>query len=185
MDSSPSEITRSRGYWLSMVALVVALPAALAARSWGDIKDWRAEHMRKPISGAIGQPIDYAGASWTVTRFASLAGSQGRSVVLAEFEAVIPDPQALSAIPCQVRLSDEAGREWQPTFIPGRVVRQLFPEASERSLCGGPAFAAAEPGKPAKMAASFSIPASAHDLTLSITLYSARPQYLSFNEPRT
>jgi hypothetical protein len=169
-----------------MAALVVALPAALAARSWGDIKDWRAEHMRKPVPGAVGARIDYAGASWTVTRFARMAVSEGsRTVVLAEFEAVIPDPQALSAIPCQVRLSDEEGREWQPTFIPERVIRRLFPEASERSLCGGPAFAAAEPGKPAKMAASFSIPASAQDLTLSITLYSARPQHLSFSEPPT
>jgi hypothetical protein len=174
-----------RGYWLSMAALVVALPAALAARTWGDVKDWRAEHVRKPVPGAVGEPIDYAGASWTITRFIRLEGSQSRAVVLAEFEAVIPDPLALSAIPCQVRLSDDEGREWQPTFISDRAIRRLYPEASERSLCGGPAFAAAEPGKPARMVASFSIPASAHDLTLSITLYSARPQYLSFSEPRT
>ena len=182
MDSSPADITPlRRGYWLSMAALVVALPAALAARTWGDVKDWRAEHMRTPIPGAVGEPIGYAGASWTVTRFIRLAGSQSRVIVLAEFEAVIPDPQALGTVPCQVRISDDEGREWQPTFISDRAIRRLYPEASERSLCGGPAFAAAEPGKPAKMAASFSIPA--HDLTLSITLYSARPQYLNFSEP--
>ena len=164
---------------------MIALPAALAARTWGDVKDWRAEHMRAPIPGAAGEPIDYAGASWTVTRFIRLAESQSRSVVLAEFEAILPDPQALSAIPCQVSLSDGEGREWQPTFISDRAIRQLYPDASERSLCGGPAFAGAEPGKPARMAASFSIPASARNLTLSITLYSARPQYLSFSEPQT
>jgi len=168
-----------------MAALLITVPAALAVHSWGDIQDWRAEHVRNPIAGAVGRAIDYGGASWTVSRFTRLAGSEGRAIVLAEFEAVIPDPQALATIPCEVRLSDGEGREWRPAFLSDPVIRRTYPEALERSLCGGPTFAAAEPGKPAKMAASFSIPASARGLTLSIALYSARPAYLSFKEPRS
>jgi hypothetical protein len=173
-----------RSYWLSMAALVVALPAALAVQCWGSVMDWRADHERRPISAVVGQPIDYAAASWTVTRFAKLPGREGRAVVLAEFQAAAPDPHGLSAVPCNVWLSDGAGREWRPTLFPDPVIRTLYPEAARKSLCGGPAFAAAEPGKPAMMVASFIIPVSARDLALSIALYSELPNYLNVSEPR-
>ncbi|PTE10574.1 hypothetical protein C9427_10970 [Mesorhizobium helmanticense] len=168
-----------------MAALVVAVPAALAAQTWGSIKDWRAQHLRQPVAATLGQPVDYAGASWTVTRFTRLAGSGGNAVVLAEFEAVAADPKALGAIPCEVRLADESGRAWQPTLFADPVLRQQYPEAEQRSLCGGVAFAAIEPGQPARMVASFSIPPAASSLTLSIALRSALPNYLSVGEPRT
>ncbi|TIS95902.1 hypothetical protein [Mesorhizobium sp.] len=167
-----------------MAALVVAVPAALAAQTWGSIKDWRSQHLRQPVSGTLGQPIDYAGASWTVTRLTRLAG-KGSTVFLAEFEALAADPKALGAVPCQVRLSDESGREWQPTLFADPVVTQQYPDVRNRSLCGGVAFAATEPGKPARMAASFLIPPGASSLTLSIALYSALPDYLSVSEPQT
>ncbi|RWB35189.1 MAG: hypothetical protein EOS50_02040 [Mesorhizobium sp.] len=186
MDSSPAKVTSARrGYWLSLMALVVALPAALAAQTWGSIKDWRSQHLRQPVSAILGQPIDYAGASWTVTRLIRLAGSEGSAVVLAEFEALAADPKALGAVPCKVRLSDGSGREWQPTLFADPVVRKQYPDVRNRSLCGGTAFAATEPGKPARMAASFLIPPAASSLTLSIALYSALPNYLSVSEPRT
>ncbi|RWN60435.1 hypothetical protein ACN2CC_18055 [Mesorhizobium muleiense] len=186
MDSSPAKVTSTRrGYWLSMMALVVALPAALAVQTWGSIKDWRSQHLRQPLSASLGQPVDYAGASWTVTRFTRLAGSAGSAVVLAEFEALAADPKALGSVPCEVRLSDGSSREWRPTLFADPVVRKQYPEAEQRSLCGGMAFATTEPGKPARMAASFSIPPAASSLTLSIALYSALPNYLSVSEPRS
>ncbi|MCV3206130.1 hypothetical protein OHD62_03715 [Mesorhizobium sp. YC-39] len=184
MDSSPAKVTSARrGYWPSMAALVVALPAALAAQTWGSIRDWRAQHVRQPVSATLGQPIDYAGASWTVTRFTRLTGIERSTVVLAEFEARAADPKALGAIPCEVRLAD-GSREWKPTLFADPVLRQQYPEAEQRSLCGGIAFAAMEPGQPARMVASFSIPAAASSLTLSIALYSALPNYLSVSEPQ-
>jgi hypothetical protein len=167
------------------MALVVALPAALAAQTWGSIKDWRSQHVRQPVSATLGQPIDYAGASWTVTRLTRLAGSEGNAVVLAEFEALAADPKALGAVPCKVGLSDGSGREWQPTLFADPVITQQYPDVRDRSLCGGSAFAGTESGKPARMAASFSIPPAASGLTLSIALYSALPNYLSVSEPRT
>jgi len=172
-----------RSYWLSMAALVVALPAALAVQCWGSVVDWRADHERRPIAAVVGRSIDYAAASWTVTRLVRFSGREGRVVVLAEFQAVARDPRGLSALPCTVWLSDGDGREWRPTLFPGSVIRKLYPEAARRSLCGGPAFAAAEPGKPAMMVASFTVPASARDLTLSIALHSELPNYLKVSEP--
>lgn len=186
MESSPAKVMSTRrSYRLSMTALVVVLPAALVVQTWGSIKDWRSQFLRQPLSATLGQPVDYAGASWTVTRITRLAGSEGNAVVLAEFEALATDPKALGAVPCKVRLSDGSGREWQPTLFADPMVRKQYPEAQQRSLCGGVAFAAAEPGKPARMAASFSIPPAASSLTLSIGLYSALPNHLSVSEPRT
>jgi hypothetical protein len=173
-----------RGYWLSLAALVVALPAALAAQSWGDVMDWRAQNLRVAIPGATGQPVDYAGARWTVTRFTRLAGAEGRAVVLAEFEAMAADLKALGDVPCMVGLADGAGRKWQSTLFADPIVRKMYPETDEMGLCGGPTFAATEPGKPARMTASFVIPADARDLELSIALFSALPDYLSVSEPR-
>lgn len=173
-----------RAYWLSMAALVVVLPAALAVHVWGDAANWRAAHERAPIEAATGKPVDYAGARWTVTRFARLAGGAGRAVVLAEFEAVAANPQALAAVPCEVGLSDDAGRKWQPVLFADPVVSKMYPETAEMGLCGGPTFATAVPGKPARMMASFVVPAAAQDLKLSIALSSAAPAYLSVSEPR-
>jgi hypothetical protein len=173
-----------KGYWLSMAALVIALPAAVAVQGWGAFSNWRGQNERVPVPGATGQPIDYAGARWTVTRFTRLAGGEGHAVVLAEFEATMSDPKALGEVPCLVGLSDGAGRTWQSTLFADPIVRKMYPETSEMGLCGGPTFAATSPGEPARMAASFLIPASARDLALSITLFSALPNYLSISEPQ-
>jgi hypothetical protein len=172
-----------RAYWLSMAALVVALPAAVAVQVWGNAVTWRTAHERVPVEAATGEPVDYAGARWTVTRFTRLAGSAGRAVVLAEFEAAIADPQALGAVPCVVGLSDADGRTWQPVLFADPIVQKMYPETTGMDLCGGPTFATAQAGKPARMTASFVIPASARDLKLSITLFSALPAYLSVSEP--
>lgn len=187
MDSSSRKVSPPfrRGYWASLAALAAALPAALAAHVWGDFQDWRALGGREPIPAQVGQPVDYAGARWTVTHIARLPADERRAVVLAEFQSEMPNPGALAGVPCEVTLSDGEGRKWQPAFLSDPVVRQRYPEAVDKPLCGGPTFAAAAPGKPAAMAATFSIPASAGQLTLSIALQPALPRYLSVSEPRT
>ena len=50
-----------RGYWLSVAALVVALPVAVAVQGWGAFSDWRSQNERVPVPGEAGQPVDYAG----------------------------------------------------------------------------------------------------------------------------
>ena len=173
-----------RSYWLSMAALVVALPATVAVQSWGSFVNWRLANVREPTMARMGQTVDYAGAQWTVTRLTRLAGGEGRAVVLAEFEATIPDPEAFASIPCEIGLSDGEGRTWRPVFLGDPAVRKMYPEALQRALCGGPSFAGAQGDEPVKMAASFAIPASARDLRLSIALLSALPAYLSVSEPQ-
>jgi hypothetical protein len=173
-----------RGYWLSMAALAVVLPATLAVSGWGSFVNWRMANVREPTTAQVGQKVDYAGAQWTVTRLTRLADGEGRAVVLAEFEATIPDPEALASVPCEIGLSDGEGRTWRPVFLGDPVVRAMYPEAMQRALCGGPSFAEAQGSEPVRMAASFSIPASARDLTLSIALLSALPAYLSVSEPQ-
>lgn len=172
-----------RGYWLSMAALAIALPATVAVSGWGSYVNWRTTHVREPIIAQVGQKVDYAGAQWTVTRLTRLAGGEGRAVVLAEFEATIPDPEALASVPCEIGLSDGEGRTWRPVFLGDPVVRAMYPEALQKALCGGPSFAEAQGSTPVKMAATFAIPASATDLTLSVALLSALPAYLSVSEP--
>jgi len=184
MDSPAATMTPPRrAYWLSVAALVAVLPVTLAVHVWGDVANWRAAYERTPVEAAAGRPVDYAGARWTVTRFTRLAGDAGRAVVLAEFEAAAADLKALGAVPCEVKLSDDASRKWDPVLFADPIVQKMYPETMDMGLCGGPTFAAAEPGKPARMAASFVIPASAKDLRLSITLFSALPAHLSVSEP--
>jgi hypothetical protein len=173
-----------RGHWLSMAALAIALPATLAVHGWGAFVNWRMANGREPTTAEVGQKVDYAGAQWTVTRLTRLAGGEGRAVVLAEFEATIPDPKAFASDPCEIGLSDGEGRTWRPVFLGDPVVRAMYPEAMQRALCGGPSFAEARSGEPVRMAASFSIPASARDLTLSVALLSTLPAYLSVSEPQ-
>ena len=173
-----------RGYWLSMAALAVVLPATLAVSGWGSFVNWRAVNVREPTAAQVGQKVDYAGAQWTVTRLTRLAGGEGRAVVLAEFEATIPDPKAFANIPCEIGLSDGEGRTWRPVFLDDPAVKAMYPEATHRALCGGPSFAEAQGGEPVRMAASFAIPASARDLKLSVALLSALPAYLSVSEPQ-
>jgi hypothetical protein len=113
-----------------------------------------------------------------------MAGENGSAAVLAEFEATVADPGALASTPCQVRLSDETGRIWHQTVFSDPIIRKQCPETASLGLCGGPTFATTQKGRPAKMVATFSVPASATGLHLSIALYSALPRYLSIGEPK-
>ena len=79
--------------------------------------------------------------------------------------------------PCEVVLTDDQGRRWQPAFLPGRVVRQGRPEAADKPRCG---LSRAEKGRTITMAATFTVPESATGLALSVTVAGARPEYLVF-----
>ena len=171
-----------RGYWLSVAALVVALPAAIGVHSWGSIREWRARNHRTPVEAELGSQIRYAGAEWKLTRLERIAGeSPDRIIMLAEFEAVPDDPAALAEVPCGVALTDGLGRTWRSTFIPDRVVRRAYPQAADKPGCGGPTFGALAKGAKAEMAATFVVPASAQHIALTVTMNSARPQFLRFS----
>jgi hypothetical protein len=121
----------------------------------------------------------YAGAQWQLTGLTRLAeGSADAILVVAEFEAAVDDPELLRKGPCEVVLRDDKGRRWQPAFIPPRAVRQSRPSAADKPRCG--ALSKAEKGRTITMAESFTVPASATGLELSVTVAAARPAYLVF-----
>ena len=168
-----------RRYWLSLAALAIALPAAIAVNSWDSLAEWRSRNSRTPLAVERGATQRYAGAQWQLTGMTRLPeGSAETILIVAEFEAAVDDPDLLRKGPCVVVLTDDRGRRWKPTFLPGRVVRQARPEAADKPRCG--AFPNAEKGKTIMMAATFTVPDSAAGLALSVTVAGARPAYLVF-----
>lgn len=168
-----------RQYWFSLLALAIVLPAAIAVNSWDSVSEWRSRNIRTPLAVDRGVTQHYAGAQWQLTGLTRLpAGSAESTLVVAEFEATVDEPQFLRDGLCQVVLQDDKGRRWQPAFVPGRAVRQARPAAADKPRCT--AIAKAEKGKTIAMAESFTVPASATGLTLSVTVAAARPEYLVF-----
>jgi hypothetical protein len=165
-----------RRYWLSLAALVVVLPAAVLAHTWGSLTQWWANNDRDPIEVERGTAQPYAGAEWRMTGLSVLPiGSTGRSVVLAEFEARIEDPAVLMESPCVVALTDAGGRRWQPRFTVHRIVREQRPEAAEKPNCGGLTPEQAPAGATVKMAETFVVPADVDGLALSLIKPNALP----------
>lgn len=168
-----------RRYWLSVAALAIVLPAAIAVNSWNSLEEWRSRHVRTPLAVERGAIQHYAGAQWQLSGLTRLSESPGNTIlIVAEFEAAVDDPELLQKGPCQVILVDDRGRRWQPTFLPPRVVRQARPAAADKPRCG--ALLKAEKGKTTTMAETFTIPDGATDLALSVTIAGARPEYLLF-----
>jgi len=161
----------SRRYWLSLAALAIVLPVAIAVNSWDSAAAWRTRNVRMPLVVERGTAQGYAGAQWQLTALTRLAeGSANALLIVAEFEAAVDDPELLRDGPCAVVLTDDRGRRWQPAFIPGR--------AADKPRCG--ALLKAETGKTIMMAESFTVPGSATGLKVSVTVTAARPAYLVF-----
>lgn len=171
--------TERRRYWVCVAALALILPVTIAVQAWESVVTWRTENFRDPLRVERGNAQSYAGAAWRLTDMARLSGgSPERMVVVAEFEATVEDVAGFAQNPCQVALVDGVGRAWRPNFIPDRILRQMRPESLGKPRCGGPAFDGASKGATVKMAETFTVPADAEGLELSLTLLTARPQYL-------
>ena len=176
--------TASRVFGLSLVALLVAVPAAIYVQTYDSLDAWLAENARTPIAVQPGAAIAYGGATWTFTRFSRLdGGTAERAVVLTEFDAVPGDPASLASALCQVILTDELGRRWKPVFLHDPAVKRLHPEAAETPACSGPAFAEVPENGTARFAASFVVPSNAERLALSLGLSTAASTNLIVREP--
>lgn len=168
-----------RRYWLSVAALAIALPAAIAVNAGQSAREWRSQHVGTPIHVQRGATQVYAGAEWTLTALTRLHDTApGSLVVVAELDAVIDDPELLHKGVCNVVLTDDRGRRWRPAFITSRVVRQGRPEADQKARCGF--LMRAEKGKTVAIAETFIVPESATDLAPTVTVTSAWPDYLVF-----
>ena len=168
-----------RRYWLSLAALAVVLPAAIVVNSWDSLSEWRRGRLSTPIAVERDAVQAYAGAQWRLVGLTRLPGATpDTTLIVAEFDAAVDDPALLQAGPCAVALTDDKGRRWLPAFLPGRAVRQGRPSAADKPRCHG--LARAEKGKTIAMAETFTVPASASGLALSVSIGGARPAHLVF-----
>ncbi|MHA6686723.1 hypothetical protein [Mesorhizobium sp. A556] len=180
MTATPVFLGERRRYWLSLAALAVMLPAAILVHSGSRFQEWLRRDMRDPIAVEKGASQPYGGADWRLTDMTRLPGNlPGTAVVVAEFEAVVGDPERLrGGASCTVVLTDMQGRRWRPLFLTEPVVRKMKPEAAEKPRCG--AFESTGNGDTLMMAESFVVPEGAQGLALSVALTKSLPEYLLF-----
>jgi hypothetical protein len=168
-----------RRYWLSIAALAIALPVAIAVNAGQSAWEWRSRNVGTPVAVARGTTQHYAGAQWQLTALTRLRdAAPGTIVMVAELDATVEDPEALQRGICKVALADDTGRRWQPAFITSRVVRQGRPQADSKARCG--TLMRAEKGKTVAMAEAFIVPESATGLAFTVTVATAWPDYLVF-----
>jgi len=168
-----------RRYWLSLAALAIALPAAIAVNAGQSAWEWRLRNVGTPLAVVRGATQPYAGAHWQLTALTRLRDvAPGTSAVVAEFEAAVETPEPLHKGVCKVVLVDDRGRRWQPAFLASRVVRRGRPSADGKARCGS--LMRAEKGKTVAMAETFVVPESATGLALTVTIATAWPDYLVF-----
>ncbi|TIO11246.1 hypothetical protein [Mesorhizobium sp.] len=178
MTATAANAGERRRYWFSIAALAVVLPAAILVHTGDTIREWLRD-MRDPIAVESGALQRYAGADWRLTGLARLPGSLPKTaVVLAEFEATVDDPAQLAENRCQVALTDDRGRRWQPAFLPESAVHKAKPAAADKPHCG--LFEGTSTGDTIMMAESFVVPEDAKSLALSVSLSGALPAYLLF-----
>jgi hypothetical protein len=178
MTATAANTGERRRYWLSIAALAVVLPDAILVHTGDTIREWLRD-MRNPIAVESGTLQRYAGADWRLTGLARLPGNLPDTIiVLAEFEATVDDPKQLVENRCQVALTDDRGRRWEPAFLPGSAVRKAKPAAADKPHCG--LFEELSPGDTVMMAESFVVPEDAESLALSVSLSGALPAYLHF-----
>ena len=168
-----------RRFWFSLTALTVVLPAAILVHGWESFIEWRTADAHDPVTVERGAEQDYAGATWRMTGLDRLPGRiSGETVVLAQFEAVIDDPEKLAQGPCLATLTDAEGRRWKPRFTSEPVVRSTHPEAADRQRCVS--FGLDPITATLAMAETFVVPDTAEDLALEVTVAGARPMQLVF-----
>lgn len=180
MSRLPQQTPRERRtWWLSLAALVVVLPLAVAFRSYGSAVAWRSAQELDPTVAAAGGTAFYAGAEWRLGGLYKLQETGSSSaIILAEFEATVSDPAAFAAGACSVVLTDAARRRWQPLFLMPQAIRKARPEVADKPTCSSASLAPAAPGQRIVMAEAFMTPEEIADFDLVISLAQQRPAYL-------
>lgn len=165
--------------WLSLAALLVLLPAAVAVRSYGGVTGWRAEQDLDPLTAEPGKTMSYGGADWRLEGLYQLRQDDKRSaIILAEFEARITDPAAFAAGMCRIKLSDRGDKRWRPLFLTPQEVRKVRPSIDERVTCGSATIQPLKAGETVKMAETFMAPAELTKFDLIVSAANFRPDYL-------
>lgn len=166
-----------RAYWLCLLALIVALPAAAIVHTRGGVIDLVRQSMREPTEVARGATQEYGGGTWKMTGLERLPGDlPGTMAVLVRFEVKVNDAGQIAESACEAVLTDKAGRSWKPVFQLPRAAREAMSKMPETARCGG--FAEAKQGATLALAEAFVAPSDAQDLSLLVSLNNALPDSL-------
>lgn len=172
-------MTERKAYWLSLAALLVALPATIAFRSYDSALAWYQQQELDPILAETGKAVAYGGAEWRLEGIYQLRQKDDdAAIILAEFEARITDPASFAAGACQIRLSDRGDKRWTPLFLMPAEIRKARASVSDRSTCGGATIKPLKAGDMVKMAEAFSAPAELSKFDLTISQATMRPAFL-------
>ena len=167
-----------RAFRLNALALLVAVPLAVAVGSYEDVMEWRSAQELNAIVAAPNKSAIYAGAEWRMERVHRLnEPGSAALVVIVEFEATVKDPAAFAAA-CNVALTNASKRRWKPQLLTPSIGRRVRPEAAERPRCGSASLKPVKAGDTIKMAESFLTPPDIGDIDLIVSLSTARPTYL-------
>ncbi len=168
-----------RRRWLSLMALLALLPAALWVRSHGSVAAWRDEQELEALITEPGKSAAYGGAEWRLEGLYQLPQKDaGSAIILAEFEARIEDPQAFANSLCRVHLGDRGDKRWAPQFLMPSEIRKARPGIDERTTCASAMLKTFKAGDMAKMAETFQTPAGLTKFDLIISAANIRPAYL-------
>ncbi len=167
---------------LSLVALPFALAGALAAHSWETALEWWRTGDLFEQTVARGEAVPYGGADWRLLAITRVADRpDGSAVLLAELEAVVRDPEAVSQLPCVIAAGDGQGRRWSPGFLPPSELRKLQRKTAVPETCGSVMLAKPPAGARIEVAESFVVPAaSVGAVRPLLSLPAGRPYYLRF-----
>lgn len=182
-DAPPARPSADRLRRRCLWGLAIAFPLAVILSGRNSFMEWwRASSLfeqRVPLA-EIGR---LAGAEWRVASLQRVADrADGSTVVLAELEATVRDPQALAQLPCRIALADDQGRRWLPSFItPSEINRLPALRNKPAATCSSAIATASEPGTALAIRESFAVPRDSFErLDLVLSLPAERPRYLRF-----
>ncbi|QND51646.1 hypothetical protein HB779_06845 [Phyllobacterium sp. 628] len=176
----PERRWRRRSLW----ALLLIVPAALAVRSYDDIKEMSKYNNLLPIDVAAGQSVHYGGSDWQFAELRTVTeGIKPKSLpentvpVVARFIVEIGDTDLKNLwLMCGIRLVDPSGRSWSPTSVPG-----MPRPAAGIETCQSTAFSEVSRGMRRVVEETYLVPANvAATVHVELGMHSERPRYLRF-----
>jgi hypothetical protein len=167
---------------LSLVALVLLLPAAYAAMSWQSITSLLANEDLIARDVAWGAEAQFGGSGWRLLDLRAALGMEGLPEnavpVLADFSVKVGNPDLQNLwLGCRIALVDAKGRSWLPTPVGLRLPDDVMG-------CSSAIFSGAKTGGVLKVSETFLVPRDATTtIRPTVGLGSERPFFLRFARP--
>lgn len=179
-----SQTSERRWHRRSLWALLLIVPLSLFTISYGDYVEMSRYTDLYPTEVAAGEVKHYGGSDWQFYGTRKVEEGirpgtlpAGSVPVIARFLVEIGDTNLQERwLMCAIRLTDEAGRSWSPTYIPG-----MRPAKDGIQTCTSAIFSGAEKGTRMVIEERFLVPENiADELRPTLGVYSERPYYLKF-----